>query len=372
MLDFYHKLLEHSPEERVALTYYHRHQKYLTLMQVQDAIRNNSDESKPLDFSFLDKSMSTAFIETYQKHVAAQADDIYLTHEDADLQPHENIKVSRDLRCVTEILHMHDYYEIFYVLHGSTIQGYVEGQPMRLVSGDVLIIPPFTRHYGVLGPDDFSLYLSVRKSSFESVFGSILQYDNNLANFFNSTLYAHNYSNYLLAHCAQDKKLFDQFLLMYEYQISGKPYTHTLLEGQGLAFFAYLMQNYDAVLEVSSGENNLNDRITKIRSFISQHYQTVTLDAVSEHFGLSAPYISALLKKQTGQPFSEIVSELKIQHAKDFLTSTNMRVDDVCLAVGYNDTTHFIRKFKNAVGMTPNQFRKQAKKAGANKGQGNK
>ena len=45
--------------------------------------------------------------------------------------------------------------------------------------------------------------------------------------------------------------------------------------------------------------------------------------------------------------------------ARELLEKTNMRMYEVCDAVGYNSVEHFLRTFKWATGQTPLQYRKE-------------
>ena len=45
--------------------------------------------------------------------------------------------------------------------------------------------------------------------------------------------------------------------------------------------------------------------------------------------------------------------------ARELLEKTNMRMYEVCDAVGYNSVEHFLRTFKRATGQTPLQYRKK-------------
>lgn len=44
---------------------------------------------------------------------------------------------------------------------------------------------------------------------------------------------------------------------------------------------------------------------------------------------------------------------------RELLEKTNMRMYEVCDAVGYNSVEHFLRTFKRATGQTPLQYRKE-------------
>ena len=60
-------------------------------------------------------------------------------------------------------------------------------------------------------------------------------------------------------------------------------------------------------------------------------------------------------------PFKQYLTLLRIAKAKDLLTSTNEKIDDIAIECGFNNRNSFIRSFKQAVGTTPGQYRAIAK-----------
>ena len=54
-----------------------------------------------------------------------------------------------------------------------------------------------------------------------------------------------------------------------------------------------------------------------------------------------------------------MLRQIRMQHARDLLLRTNMKIDDICESVGYRDTTQFIRTFKAIYGTTPKQYQKK-------------
>lgn len=99
--------------------------------------------------------------------------------------------------------------------------------------------------------------------------------------------------------------------------------------------------------------------MVEIKSYIHLNYATTSLKQTAEHFYLSEPYLSSLIKQQTGQSFSDMLRQIRMQHARDLLLRTNMKIDDICESVGYRDTTQFIRTFKAIYGTTPKQYQKK-------------
>ncbi|MBQ2666992.1 MAG: helix-turn-helix domain-containing protein, partial [Clostridia bacterium] len=49
----------------------------------------------------------------------------------------------------------------------------------------------------------------------------------------------------------------------------------------------------------------------------------------------------------------------KLDRAQKLLQTTDMKLDDICDAIGYSDTTQFIRDFKKKYEITPAKYRKQ-------------
>ena len=70
--------------------------------------------------------------------------------------------------------------------------------------------------------------------------------------------------------------------------------------------------------------------MVEIKSYIHLNYATTSLKQTAEHFYLSEPYLSSLIKQQTGQSFSDMLRQIRMQHARDLLLRTNMKIDDIC------------------------------------------
>lgn len=95
--------------------------------------------------------------------------------------------------------------------------------------------------------------------------------------------------------------------------------------------------------------------------------QDFSLDTLASRFGSSSGYWSRFFKERLGQNFSDYVWRLRLERAKQLLRDTDLAVKDVADRVGYIDTRSFIRKFKNAEGVTPGQYRSGSASPGAGK-----
>ena len=58
--------------------------------------------------------------------------------------------------------------------------------------------------------------------------------------------------------------------------------------------------------------------------------------------------------------FTGYVSRVRIEKAKHMLLNPNLRVSEIAFAVGFQSLTHFNRVFKNIVGESPTEYRREA------------
>lgn len=95
------------------------------------------------------------------------------------------------------------------------------------------------------------------------------------------------------------------------------------------------------------------------RQYISLHYaESLTLETVSAYVDLNAAYFSSIFKKETGQSFSEFLTEVRMKKARELLCDRKRTVLEIADSVGYGDEKYFSRSFKKHVGLTPSEYRR--------------
>ena len=100
-------------------------------------------------------------------------------------------------------------------------------------------------------------------------------------------------------------------------------------------------------------------QINQAKKYIEENYmKNITLEDLGTHIGFNPSYFSSLFKKETGTSFIEYLSQIRMEKAKELLRESDLRIQDICLMVGYNDVKYFSKSFMKYTGLKPNEYRK--------------
>jgi AraC-like DNA-binding protein len=101
-----------------------------------------------------------------------------------------------------------------------------------------------------------------------------------------------------------------------------------------------------------SGEKSL---AYEIAEYIENNYaQEITLSSISERFGYSKNYFSALFKKLFQTGLIQYVNFIRIRKSLSFLDKNN--VSSVYLTVGFNSPQQYFLNFKKYYGCSPKDY----------------
>lgn len=93
-------------------------------------------------------------------------------------------------------------------------------------------------------------------------------------------------------------------------------------------------------------------------AYIEENYrEKLKLSDVADQIYVSQWHLSKLLNKHTGQNFSEILNNIRIEKAKELLREPSLRIGDIAEEVGFLDVAHFSRVFKKQAGISANEYR---------------
>ena len=111
--------------------------------------------------------------------------------------------------------------------------------------------------------------------------------------------------------------------------------------------------------------------IARARQFIEEHHsEELSLGQVAQAVHTSTFYFCKLFKKSTGINFTEYVSRVRVEKAKNLLLNPNLRVSEIAYEVGFQSLTHFNRVFKKITGESPTKYREHLPGADSKKRSG--
>ncbi len=114
-----------------------------------------------------------------------------------------------------------------------------------------------------------------------------------------------------------------------------------------------------AAEEVCRGRDTKVDKYSSMMvEFIKDNFHDdITLYDLSVHVGLSTAYTSKIFKDTVGSNFTEYVSTLRIDEAKQLLSENKLSIKEIAYKVGFNSIYTFLRTFKKFENISPGQYR---------------
>jgi AraC family transcriptional regulator len=122
----------------------------------------------------------------------------------------------------------------------------------------------------------------------------------------------------------------------------------------------HLLRNYCTTLpRLSSHADGLSDaKLTLIKDYINTHLDLdLKLTELSTIAQISPYHFLRLFKKSVGITPHQYILQQRIDRAKYLLQSSNLDISEIAFRVGFCDSSHLTRCFKNSLGKTPSQWR---------------
>jgi AraC family transcriptional regulator len=90
----------------------------------------------------------------------------------------------------------------------------------------------------------------------------------------------------------------------------------------------------------------------------AQFAQNLSLDEIARSAGVHPAHLAREFRRHYRCTVGEYVRELRIEHARRELASSDTPLVEIALAAGFSDQSHFSKAFKRHTGLTPTEFRR--------------
>ena len=126
--------------------------------------------------------------------------------------------------------------------------------------------------------------------------------------------------------------------------------------------------------EGPAGEPTVSRPVWEAIDYIYYHLHTkIRLAEVGAAVGVSPNHLNVLFKREKGLTIQQYIRSKRIEAAKNMLLYSDRTEAEIAEFLAFSSVSHFIRTFREAVGMTPRQymrrnFRRHGKWSGSEEG----
>lgn len=99
--------------------------------------------------------------------------------------------------------------------------------------------------------------------------------------------------------------------------------------------------------------------LRSIVEYLDEHCtEPLRLTEISSRFGMSPQYFCTFFKSHLGRTFVQHLNFLRIERASRMLRETDRPIMEIGFAVGFENFSYFIKRFREVFGCTPSAYRK--------------
>lgn len=111
-------------------------------------------------------------------------------------------------------------------------------------------------------------------------------------------------------------------------------------------------------------EKKMRERSTMVvmeaKKYMDTHYmEDLSMEDLAERFHISTNHFNRTFKQVYEIPCKEYLITIRVEAAKQYLSSPLLTVREVGSMIGYSDSNYFTKVFRKRVGMTPTEYRNQ-------------
>ena len=95
--------------------------------------------------------------------------------------------------------------------------------------------------------------------------------------------------------------------------------------------------------------------------YIRENYNNpdLGLNLICEYLNISTSRFSSIFKEETGKTFTEALTNIRMEKAKQLLCQTSLKNYEIAEKVGFSDPHYFSIAFKKITGKTPKEYARE-------------
>ena len=127
-------------------------------------------------------------------------------------------------------------------------------------------------------------------------------------------------------------------------------------------YLDYIDQIREQYIKSTLIEQDMDDIVNRIQLYLQQNFkENCTLTQIAAQVNMNPSYFSRIFSKKTGKSFISYLTDIRIEHAKKLLSTSNTPISNISEQSGYNNQYYFSNAFKRLTGLSPIEWRRQHK-----------
>ncbi|MDF2537210.1 MAG: AraC family transcriptional regulator [Herbinix sp.] len=261
--------------------------------------------------------------------------------------------------------HIHDYIEIIYTLSGE-YQILLNNKEYNFQTGDMVLINSNEVH------NIISLHTGMNKYI-------VIKFEPELLYTTSQSVFEMKYVMPFILNESTHQKIFEREEIektvipdiidgIYQ-EYTAKKYGYELaIRANIYNLFLFILRRWN----IQNVDLNINpdipkDIVTRLQTvfdYIENNYQNdITALDMSNLSHISYSYFSRLFKKVMKRSFRDYLTYVRISKAEKLLTTSELNITEIALAVGFTTSSYFIQQFKLYKEISPKQFQLKYRKA---------
>ena len=270
------------------------------------------------------------------------------------MEPGKIISVRPHTRFAAFPPHTHDYIEMIYMCDGSTVHR-MNGERVELRTGELLLLGPHTlQEIEPAGEGDIAVNFIILPEFFDRSLAMLGAENTPLRQFILDSLClgkgASEYFHFKVADVLPVQNLVENMLWTL---VFGAPNKRQINQTTLGLLFLQLLNHTDRI----ACQNETGEDMVKLYRYVEENFRTASLGEAAAVLGYDIYHLSRQIRRKTGRTFLEILQEKRLLQAAFLLKNTALQVGEVSVEVGYENTSHFHRLFRNRFGCSPKQYR---------------
>ena len=249
-------------------------------------------------------------------------------------------------------IHSHNYYELYFFIKGNVLID-ISGNTLPLKSGDVVIIPPKTKHRLTVQSQTmpyqrFILWIS------EEFYNQLLTISPDFGYLFHRPEHTQNYIYHfdVISFNTIQVKIIELLEEMHSFRFGNDALISSCINSLIMTISRMI---YESENQVITKENlSLYQNILK---YIETHIkEDISLDSIANSFYVSKYHIAHTFKNQMGLSIHQYALKKRLSLCKAAIASGS-NISTAFLECGFRDYSSFYRAFKKEFGISPKEFK---------------